>query len=224
MGEMTDNFDQQYAEKPVEYFGAARLDFVERLTDAPDAAVLELGCGGGATGALALARGKCARYVGIELDPRAAQNARGCLTQVLEGNVERMTLDFPPASFDALIMSEVLEHLVDPWAVVKELAIFLKPGAKVMASVPNVAHRRVIAGLIKGHFELTDFGIMDRTHLRWFTPKSFTALFEQAGLTVDDCAPISQPSFKTKLFHRVTGGRFRHLTMSQINLFAHKPG
>jgi len=134
-----------------------------------------------------------------------------------------MTLDFPPASFVALIMSEVLEHLVDPWAVVKTLARFLKPGAVVMASVPNIAHFRVIAALLKGKFELTDYGIMDRTHLRWFTPSSFSALFEQAGLVVDECAPIGRLSRKAKILRQLTGDRFHHLTMRQINLFAHKP-
>jgi SAM-dependent methyltransferase len=217
-----DSYDRQYVEKPSEYFGAARVDFVARLPDRPHAAILELGCGAGATGALALGGGKCARYVGIELDERAASLARGCLTDVIVGNVERMTLPFAEQSFDALIMSEVLEHLVDPWAALRGLARFLKPGALVMASVPNISHHRVIADLVRGRFELADSGVMDRTHLRWFTPGSFAALFEQAGIRIDEWGPVGTPSRKYRLFNALTGGALRHLVTRQICVYGHK--
>jgi SAM-dependent methyltransferase len=219
-----DSYDRQYVEKPAEYFGAARADFVARLPLRPDASILELGCGAGGTGALALASGKCGRYVGIELDERAASLARKCLTDVIVGNIEHMALPFPLQSFDALIMSEVLEHLVDPWSTVGELASFLRPGALVMASVPNIGHHRVVADLIRGRFELTDSGVMDRTHLRWFTPKSFVALFAQAGIVVDEWGPVGTPSRKYRLFNALTGNALRHLVTRQISIVGHKKG
>ncbi len=219
---MPDRYDQQYREKPLEYFGEARFDFVGRLPDRPDASILELGCGAGATGVLALSRHKCARYVGIELDERAAELAQGRITEVFMGNVEHMKLPFAERSFDALIMSEVLEHLLDPWTTVRELAGFLKPGGLVMASVPNISHHRVVRNLLKGRFELQDFGIMDRTHLRWFTPQSFAGLFEQAGIEVDEWGPVIAPSWKSRLFNSLTGGKLRHLLTQQINIYAHK--
>ncbi|MEI9929359.1 MAG: class I SAM-dependent methyltransferase [Rhizomicrobium sp.] len=219
---MPDSFDRQYLEKPPEYFGAARADFVARLPGNAEASILELGCGAGATGALAIGERKCARYVGIELDERAAALARGCLSEVIVGNVERMKLPFAEQSFDALIMSEVLEHLLDPWVTLRELATFLKPGALVMASVPNISHHGVIGELLKGNFELADFGVMDRTHLRWFTPRSFRQLFEQAGIHVDEWGPVGAPSRKYRLFNALTGGRLRHLVTRQISLYAHK--
>jgi 2-polyprenyl-3-methyl-5-hydroxy-6-metoxy-1,4-benzoquinol methylase len=217
-----DRYDRQYLEKPPEYFGEARFDFVGRLPVRPDASILELGCGAGATGASALSEHKCARYVGIELDERAAELARGRLSEVFVGNVERLKLPFAEQSFDALIMSEVLEHLLDPWTTVRDLAGFLKPGGLVMASVPNISHHRIVRDLLKGRFELRDFGIMDRTHLRWFTPQSFTGLFEQAGIQVDEWGPVNAPSWKSGLFNSLTGGRLRHLTTQQINIYAHK--
>lgn len=219
---MPDRFDRQYLEKPPEYFDAARADFVSRLPDSKAANILELGCGAGATGALAIRERKCARYVGIELDERAAAMARSRLTEVIVGNVERMKLPFAERSFDALIMSEVLEHLLDPWATLKELATFLKPGALVMASVPNISHHRIIRDLLKGRFELHDSGVMDRTHLRWFTPKSFAELFEQASIQVDEWGPVGTPSRKYRLFNSLTGGRLRHLITRQISVYAHK--
>ncbi len=219
---MPDRFDRQYLEKPPEYFGAARADFVTLLPADANASILELGCGAGATGALAIAEGKCARYIGIELDERAAALARDRLSEVIVCNVEQAKLPFAERSFDALIMSEVLEHLVDPWTTLGGLATFLKPGALVMASVPNVSHHRIIRELLAGRFELQNSGVMDRTHLRWFTPKSFTQLFEQAGIHVDEWGPVGGPSRKYRLFNSLTGGRLRHLVTQQISIHAHK--
>lgn len=207
-----------YASKPVSYFAGARADFVARLPDRPDATILEVGCGSGETGALALAAGKAGRYVGVELFPAAAAKAREVLSEVVVGDVERMALPWEPATFDALILSEVLEHLVDPWSVVARLAVLLKPGAMVLASSPNVTHWRVVRELLAGRFELADQGVFDRTHMRWFTPTSFRALFEAAGITVEDVGPVTPFSARTRALSRLTGGRLDHLCMVQIAL------
>ena len=114
------DFSGFYAEKPDAYFSGARADFVRRLPRDPSAAILEIGCGTGATGALALKDGRCGRYVGVELFEGAAAEARKVLTEVVTGNVETAAFDWQPASFDALILSEVLEHLIEPGRVLKE--------------------------------------------------------------------------------------------------------
>ena len=106
----------------------ARDDYVAALPDDPEASILEIGCSNGATGALALARGKCRRYCGVELFPEPAAAARERLTEVVEGDVEQLELPWPAQSFDALILSEVLEHLRDPWAVLERLRPLLRPG------------------------------------------------------------------------------------------------
>ena len=217
-----DRCERQYAEKPPAYFGSVRTDFVDRLPDQPSARILEVGCGSGATGALALSRKKCARYVGIELDARAASAARSCLTEVIEGNIEQMELPFREASFDALIMGEVLEHLIDPWATLKRLSRLLRPGALILASVPNISHYRVITELIKGRFDHTDSGIMDRTHLRWFTPKSLAELLEHADFDVVELMQLGAPSLKVRLFNSLTHGVMHHLSMAQISILGRK--
>jgi len=71
-----------------------------------------------------------------------------------------------------VLMSEVLEHLVNPWTLVKRLSEKLKPGALVLASSPNVAQIAILRGIIADRWELTEEGVMDRTHLRWFTQDS----------------------------------------------------
>jgi len=206
-----------YATKDDAYFTGARQDFVTRLPDECPLGILEIGCGDGTTGALALRSGKCQRYVGVELFPTAADKAREHLSEVLVGDVEEMTLPLEPDSFDAVILSEVLEHLVKPWDVLARIAPLVRPGGMVLASSPNVSHWRVIRELLAGRFELTDRGVFDRTHMRWFTPTSFGEMFDRAGFDVVDIGPVTPFSAKTRLLSRLSGGRLDHLFMTQIS-------
>lgn len=209
-----------YEGKATTYFSNARADFVRLLPRDTSASILEIGCGTGATGALAMARGRAGRYVGIELMENAASQAREVLSEVRVGDVERMEFDWQPAQFDALILSEVLEHLVDPGQLLKKLSRFVRPGGMVLASSPNVAHWRVIRELIKGRFDLADQGVFDRTHLRWFTPATFAGMFENAGFRVDHVGPVNPFSPRVDMISRCTGGRLDHLFMTQISLQA----
>lgn len=220
--DIADDLSVVYAAKPSSYFSKARADFVDRLPRDPSAAILEAGCGTGATGALALQKGRCGRYAGIELFENAATEARQVLSEVVTGNVETLEFDWQPASFDAVIYSEVLEHLIDPGKVLKKLARFVRPGGLLLASSPNISHWRVIRELIMGRFRLQDQGVFDRTHLRWFTPETFTAMIEDAGFAVQDAGPVTEFSARTKFLSRLTGGRFDHLFMTQIAVLAVK--
>lgn len=211
-----------YRNKAPAYFSGARIDFVRRLPKDASASILEVGCGTGATGALALASGRAQRYTGIELFETAATEARKVLTEVITGDVERLQLDFGPTAFDALIFSEVLEHLVEPQRVVEKLARSLRPGGLVLASSPNIAHWRVISELMRGRFNLADQGVFDRTHMRWFTPETFAAMFSNAGLRVESLGPVTAFSPRTQLISRLTRGRADHLFMTQIQIAARK--
>jgi SAM-dependent methyltransferase len=214
--------EMSYEAKPQSYYTKPRADYVELLPEDPNASILELGCGDGATGALALRNGKCGSYVGIEMFVPMAERARQVLTSVHVGNVENMELPYAAASFDALILSEVLEHLVDPQAVLNRLAVLLRPGALVFASSPNIAHWSNIKGLCLGRFEYTESGMMDRTHLRWFTPASFAAMFEAAGVKVDRVAPLNRLGRRAKLLRFLLGRRFDAVWFYQINLHGHR--
>jgi len=211
-----------YEEKPEYYFGGCRHDYVDCLPENPNASILEIGCAHGNTGALALTLGKCGQYVGVEISPTVAEIAREKLTDVLVGNIEEIELPFAPASFDALIISEVLEHLIDPWKVVQKLSPFIKPGGAVFASSPNISHYSVIKELIHGRWELAEDGAMDRTHLRWFTPSLYADLFEQAGFSVEEVRPVTPFGSRTRFINQMTGNRFRHLFMRQISIRGRK--
>jgi 2-polyprenyl-3-methyl-5-hydroxy-6-metoxy-1,4-benzoquinol methylase len=205
-----------YRDKPAGYFGSSRPDIVHLLQTGPQSAILELGCGAGGTGRAAMAAGKAGRYVGIELDEGAAAIAAEHLSQVIVGDVGDIDLAPMAGTFDALIISEVLEHLTDPWTTLERLVRCLKPGGAVFASSPNIAHWHVLRDLLVGRFVYAEVGVMDKTHLRWFTPDSYREMFEGAGVEVLEVRALTPTRWKARLFDNLTGGRFRHLFMAQI--------
>lgn len=145
---------------------------------------LDVGCGTGLLGAQLLAAGRVSSVTGVELDPAAADDARARLTEVVAGDVsDRSTLDQLP-TVDLLIAADVLEHLVDPEAVLQALAGKLAPGATWLISVPNVRHWSVLHKLVvHDEWEYEEAGICDATHLRFFTRRSLLRLCAGAGLT-----------------------------------------
>jgi hypothetical protein len=120
------------------------------------------------------------------------------------------------AALPVLIMSEVLEHLVDPWGVLAALMPRMRLGAQVFASSPNVSHKGVVRALLSGRFDYQSFGVMDRTHLRWFTPATYAEMFEQAGFHTLSVGPLSPIEGKARVINGATGGRFPHLFAVQI--------
>jgi 2-polyprenyl-3-methyl-5-hydroxy-6-metoxy-1,4-benzoquinol methylase len=213
--------EEAYSTKSSQYFASARRDYVAELPSKPHGSILEIGCGEGGTGALALSEGKCEGYYGVELFPPVAERAKQKITQVVVGNVEELELPWKPETFDALILSEVLEHLVDPWATLRKIRPLLKPEALVFASSPNIAHFKVLRMLLRGNWDLADLGTMDRTHLRWFTPKAYQALFESSGYIVSSVREHAPLGRKARFASAISFGRFRHLFISQIDLRAH---
>jgi|SRR5579863_2006232 len=210
---------ERYSEKGGSYFAKARHDYVLELDTNPQAAILELGCGNGANGALALRERKCGSYVGIEMFEPAALEARGVLTNVHIGNVESIELPYAAGSFDALICSEVIEHLTDPRPTLRRLVALLRPGGRVFASVPNISHWRIVFRLVAGEFNYEEEGAMDQTHLRWFTPNSFKRLFEECGVAVDRVKPIGAAYARVPWAYYLPLG---HLLWYQIDLRGHR--
>jgi len=161
------------------------------LEEVPDGArVLDVGC---ATGYLAaeLARRGCV-VDGIEFDPDAARQARAHCREVVAGDleapathaeVERMLAGARP---DVVVCADVLEHLRDPWTVLAWLRALLAPGGRAIISVPNIAHWTARRALLTGRFDYADFGLFDRTHLRFFTRESARELATRAGFAIDE--------------------------------------
>jgi 2-polyprenyl-3-methyl-5-hydroxy-6-metoxy-1,4-benzoquinol methylase len=183
---MTDSLGLLYADKTDDYFGHARTVVVPLLPAGRVDRILDVGCGRGDTLAYLRAQGRCTWTCGVELFPEAGEAARDRLDEMHIGNIEHLELPIPPASLDVVLCLDVLEHLIDPWATAARLAALLKPGGVLIASIPNVRHFRVVLPLLfRGSWKYADFGLMDRTHLRFFTKASAIELLESAGLTVD---------------------------------------
>ena len=166
------------------YFSHPRPEVQALLTS--DGPILDVGCGTGAVGAAKAAAG--IRVVGIEPDPGAAAEASEHYSEVFGGLLDGFQTE---ERFAQVILADVLEHMVDPWAALRRVRDdLLLPGGRVVISLPNVRYRKVLLPLVvRGRFAYQSAGILDRDHLRFFTRAEVATLVEGAGFTVDSLKP-----------------------------------
>jgi len=162
--------------------------------------VLDVGCASGYLGNVLIHQFGC-RVSGIEADPAAAAIARQTYQEVIDGNVEDVSLfeRLKHSPFDAIIFGDVLEHLRRPEQVLSTARHFLRPDGYVLVSLPNVVTLRLRIRFLRGQFEYTDQGIMDRTHLRFYTLKSAREMIRECGYTIDDFDFVVGPRFGRRL-------------------------
>jgi 2-polyprenyl-3-methyl-5-hydroxy-6-metoxy-1,4-benzoquinol methylase len=168
------------------YYKNTRLDIASLIPGNVDR-IFEVGCGSGNTLDFLKKTGVCKWAGGIELFKDAAHLAQKKeIDLIIEGNINDYELKIDIGSIDIILCLDVLEHLVDPWSVMEKLYKYLKPGGVIICSIPNVANFRVLVPLIfKNEWSYTKSGLLDFTHLRFFTAKSAKALVNQSGFTVD---------------------------------------
>jgi SAM-dependent methyltransferase len=142
---------------------------------------LDVGCGGGFVAEAISRQGWVVD--GIETDPDLADQAALHCRSVFRVDASDLASS-PVGTYDALIFGDVLEHVADPGAVLRTARKNLRPEGFVVLSIPNVAHAFVRLSLLTGRFNYQDRGILDRTHLRFFTRSSFRDLIEQSGFRV----------------------------------------
>jgi 2-polyprenyl-3-methyl-5-hydroxy-6-metoxy-1,4-benzoquinol methylase len=175
------------AAKPPGYYGQARPDLLAELPR-PLGDVLDVGCGEGAAAELLRARG-ARSLTGIELVPEAAARARERYDDVREGDA-RAELTRLRGPFDTILCYDVLEHLVDPGAVLRAARERASPGGHLHVSVPNGRHWSLAYDLVvRGTFGYAEWGHRDSTHLRWFTPRDLRELVAEAGWEVEWTMP-----------------------------------
>lgn len=147
--------------------------------------VLDVGCGGGALGAALKAERHC-DVVGLEGVPEAATTAATRLDAVHRVDLERLTeLPYPPGHFDAVVLGDVLEHLRDPEGLLRALLPHLAEDGVLVMSIPNVKHWSVVVPLlVHDTWTYTDAGLLDRTHVHFFTLEEISAMLERLGLAV----------------------------------------
>ena len=176
-------------ELPADYFGFSRPE-VQRLVSRRARRILDVGCAAGKLGAGLKGR-QDTEVWGVECDAQAAAQAAKILDCVITAPVEQALQQLPQGFFDSIILSDLLEHLADPAAVLAGLAQKLAPTGEIVVSLPNVAHWSVLQGLMDGSWDYQDAGILDRTHLRFFTRKSALRLFAEAGFSATSVTPIT---------------------------------
>lgn len=170
--------------KELKYYENEREDLIKFI---PDNArrILDVGCGTGALGrAIKKKRGNDIEVTGVEMNPSVGDKARVNIDKVIIGDVEKIDLPFGKEYFDCVIYGEILEHLIDPWSVLLKHRESLKQNGCIIASIPNIAHYRIIKMLQKQEWNYQKAGILDRSHLRFFTLKSIRSMFDNEGLEI----------------------------------------
>ncbi len=169
--------------KPSNYYQNLRLEMLPYI---PKTAknILELGCGEGMFGSY-LRENMSAKVSGIEIETKFATKAKKNLDKVYIGDAELIIKKLPDNSFDVIVVNDVLEHMVDPYSVLKEAKRILRKGGVVVSSIPNMRNFHVMYHLVRGgQWEYVESGILDRTHLRFFTQKSIRNMYERLGYEV----------------------------------------
>jgi 2-polyprenyl-3-methyl-5-hydroxy-6-metoxy-1,4-benzoquinol methylase len=145
--------------------------------------VLEIGCGNGAFGKLVKTKYNC-DYWGVEAETKFKRAAEENLDHFINKQFDQCT-ELPLNHFDCIVFNDVLEHLVDPSETLAKCKSLLKKEGYIVSSIPNIRHISYLYRLVyKGEFEYEKAGIMDNTHLRFFTKKSIVNLYQRLGFQI----------------------------------------
>jgi len=148
--------------------------------------ILDVGCGAGTFGVGLQERLPKARIFGVELFPEVAAKAPDCYEKVFVGDVDSVMKTLPDATYDLIVFNDLLEHLVDPRICLRECQRLLAPGGKILSSIPNMRFWPALSDLIfQADWKYRDAGVMDETHLRFFTQKSIRRMFDECGYDVE---------------------------------------
>lgn len=128
----------------------------------------------------------------IEGDPELAEQAREHCYQMIQADLDEQLPELS-GQFDVIVYGDILEHLKNPMVVLRDLNRYLRPGGTVIVSVPNFVHLWVRLNVLVGRFRYAERGILDRTHVRFFTMASFRSFLGHAGLQVDDVVATPVP-------------------------------
>ncbi len=186
------------AEEPLPSYYHNRRPELAELVPATAKRILEVGCAAGEMGRYLQERQPGTEVVGLELNPRAAALARQHLGRVIEGNIEELDfLPYPEGYFDCVVLGDVLEHLRDPEAVLRKLLGYLHPQGALVCSIPNIRHQSVMLDLlVNGRWRYRDEGLLDRTHLRFFTRTEISELLDRLGLRAEATSASASPPAK----------------------------
>ena len=169
------------------YFTNVRKELLELIPkNLKNGTVLEIGAGTGNTLLYAKQNGYAQNIYGIELCEMENSNQKNeFFSDFIIGNIEEMELPYDEKFFDVILCGDVLEHLIDPYTLLKKLKKYLKDDGCIIASLPNIRQWDILKKIVfQGDFHYENSGILDKTHLRFFTKKTMIELFENQGFNV----------------------------------------
>ena len=176
------------------------LEPLFQLIEGEPKRVLELGCASGAFGAALMQRFPGATVVGIEAGRAAAEKARTRLDRVIHARLEDVAFageGLRPGEFDTVIAADILEHLANPWDLLVRLRPFLAPNGQIVASIPNIRNLTVVSSLLLGgRFDYDERGLLDITHLRFFTLDGIKRMFRETGYVLERDMAIILPALR----------------------------
>jgi 2-polyprenyl-3-methyl-5-hydroxy-6-metoxy-1,4-benzoquinol methylase len=162
--------------------------------------VLEIGCGPGSITKILSKQSSC-KVIGLELDPVAIEKVRPFCVKVMQADLN--SAEWPnildgKEKFDVVVAADVLEHLYDPWISLQRMIPLINSDGYIVISLPHVGHAAVMSCLFNGDFEYRNWGLLDRTHIRFFCLKNIEDLFAQANLKIIEVAYVTKPPEETE--------------------------
>lgn len=207
-----------YDLKPLGYYDNFRKDMMDYIPDGVKK-TLEFGCGTGGF-SYELKKKYGAQTWAVEINIEAANKASEVLDKVINKDALESLKDLPDSYFDCVLFFDVLEHLVNPYELLVKLKPKLSTNGIIICSIPNIRYYRVFVSYVfKGDWNYKDHGVMDKTHLRFFTKKSIKNMFAKLGyeiLKIQGIHPTSSRTYKifnTLLLKRLNDLRYKHYTV-----------
>ena len=195
-------------------FNAYLVDLIHRDREA-SFSVLEIGCDCGATLLEIRNHYPCAALYGVEINERAAAVASH-VANVRQKNIEEQDLDFDHHAMDYILFGDVLEHLHDPLETLRYCGRFLKEEGYILASIPNLMHISVMEKLLEGNFTYTEKGLLDKSHIHFFTYNEIVSMFKAGGYEIETVASListvtaQQETLIDRLLE-LSGGTSKHM-------------
>jgi O-antigen biosynthesis protein len=197
--------NQLYGNKDENYYKLVRSETIELIPKTAKR-ILDIGCGNGDT-ALAAKNLLNAEFVaGVELFEKAALEAKEKLDLVIQDDIEKIEFPFDDGTFDCIICADILEHLSNPWDTLNKLSRLLAPNAVLIASIPNLQYIVPLLKIAFNKFEYEQAGILDKTHLRFFTLHTIKKMFDECNYDIVKIGANMNNTIKFKILNAITFG------------------
>lgn len=206
--------------RPYGYYHDSRADLISLIPEASKH-LLDIGCGAGMFGEMIKRRSPGVTVWGVEINEEMARKARSALDRVVVADMERLDFsDFP--AFDCIVFADVLEHMKDPWRILRRLHAHLAADGRLVASIPNVRFHRVVIDLIRGRWSYRPEGILDVDHIRFYTLASLRSLFLSTGYEIERIERNRKSGLTLRVMNRLLRGIFDDVLTKKYLLVCRK--